>query len=632
MARRAEKADRTIADAWSKWLVQARDELLNHPRHGLLLVALDDGALELTDELAEVSFVRLDRFAAGSTEQTDALAFQVAASSLMLLRRKPVPEQPLACAPIELFVSHAKADLPVEQQGVSPGPVREILAWLAQGPVSGWYDAKRIEAGAAFPKTIRDGVAKCDAFVCVLTDNWSNREWCRRELLLAKRLGKPIVVVDALESTVTRLFSYIGNARAMRWQPNHPSTVGLAAVLEALRHAHTRLVLERHRREGDVVLGTLPEALTIRPVPPGTRCILYPDPPLPREELDELLPLSVLGADGNGIHEIELTTPLSRLTRWPRPKGADMIGLSLSGATDIRAWGASSEHLTTFADDLATLLLLAGLRLAYGGVLAHGGAALDRINYTTRLFGLVRSYSPRAAELGAARWHPIENFVPWPVHLGYGDAELAQYRTLAYLNRGPAPEGLPLAELNADDRGWFPSTSPVQQWSYAEGLSAMRQEMNQQIAARVTVAGKLEGFSGCIPGVIEEILLALGTSPGGEATAQAERRPIYLIGAFGGATRLVIEQLLPNPQREVPSHPTLLRECEQRERPFWTGASATAALRALGQQGTSALGNGLNEAENLELFFSTDVHRLVELILTGLGRCFGGCAPEPAGG
>lgn len=47
------------------------------------------------------------------------------------------------------------------------------------------------------------------------------------------------------------------------------------------------------------------------------------------------------------------------------------------------------------------------------------------------------------------------------------------------------------------------------------------------------------------------------------------------------------------------------------------------ALRALGAPGPAgALDNGLDDAENRELFHATDSHRIVERILTGLSRRF----------
>lgn len=625
MSRRARESDRPCADAWANEVVRARALLHQHERHGMLLVALDDGAFGLDGaRLGEASFIRLDV----SKDQANDLAFQVAVGSLRLLRQQRLSEGSESEAPVQIFVSHSKSDLPSASNEVVEGPVLELLAWLAKGPVASWYDATKIRSGDAFAKSIAEGIARSEAFVCVLTDHWSEREWCRRELLIAKRAGKPVVVVDALASVVPRLFSYIGNARTLRWEPSKPQAVALAVVLEALRHLHTKAVLEQHKLQGDFVLGTLPEALTLRSLPPGTTSILHPDPPLPLEELAEVSPVHVFGDDGKLANQVEVTTPLQRLASWRRPEGADLVGLSLSGATDIWAWGASPDHLAVFADDLATLLLVAGLRIGYGGVLAHGGSTTDAISYTTRLFSLVRSYSPHAQGLGASRIHPIENFSPWPIYLGYGDKDLSLYGQEAVLVEAPAPPGIDLKELNAGPKERFPFDTPAQRWAAAMGTTAMRELMNARICCRVAVAGKLDSFGGTIPGVIEEILLARGKAPNepASATTSPAKHPLFLIGAFGGATRLAIEHLRQAQVQDVPGNAVVLSEFQRRALSSWTPLTATAALRSLGQNGVAeALGNGLSDAENEELFFSTDTYRLVELVLTGLRRTF---APE----
>lgn len=617
MLRTAEPEDRVTAEAWGVEISSARDAYRDHPKHGLVMAALDDRSFGLHPSIESASYVRLDRFQ-DPDEQSDDLAFQIAVAALTLLRDRPLASEPVDKAPIQLFVSHAKVDL---GPGDSEGPVKQLLAWLAQNPVDAWYDAKKIKPGASFDEDLTKAVVKSDAFVCFLTDHWSEREWCRRELLLAKREGKPIVVVDALEGSVTRLFSYVGNARTMRWQPKEPRLVALAAMLEALRYRHAQRVLNQRRQAGDTVLGTPPEALTLRAIAQGTSTVLYPDPPLPREEVAALGPVYSVGDTDRAVQTIELTTPLQRLARWKPPAGAGVVGLSLSGATDIARWGASEEHLATFADDLVTLLLLAGLHLAYGGAMKHDGAMHDKIDYTQRLFGLVRSYSPLAVEVGATRFHPIQHFVSWPMYLAMRDEQLDLYGREANLIRGPVPVDVSQSEFAgaaADDA--------VRKWASARGVTEMRLFMNRSIHARVVLAGKLEGYGGTIPGVIEEILIARGVAPdaNGPGADLSSEIPVYLLGAFGGAARLAIEQLDSVRTREIPENAAAISEFAKRGSPYWTGEGATAALRVLAVNGPGkALGNGLTDEDNRELFYATDVHRLVELIQIGLGRRYG---------
>ena len=297
---------------------------------------------------------------------------------------KPMDEMPEI--PIRLFISHAKTDLPADPAAIAEGPVKAILATLAQLPVQGWYDGAEIPPGGRFPEEIQNGVLSSSALVAVLTDTWSSREWCRREVLEAKLAARPLVVVDALQARVIRLFPYLGNSVTLRWraaivppetaddawskcrtlwQAEDAALVIEAALLEALRYQHVYRHLLRFTGANEVALGTPPEALTLAHLPAGTTRVWYPDPPLGREELDQLQPS---GATGSG-HKIDLTTPLGELARWNRPPGIQTIAVSLSNSPDTDIYGGSPEHLATFADDILLYLLLAALRVAYGGVL-----------------------------------------------------------------------------------------------------------------------------------------------------------------------------------------------------------------------------------------------------------------------
>lgn len=648
MARRAREPDRQAAAAWGELMVSLvdRTSATNGP-HGLLPVAVDNGGLHLDPRLVERSFARLDHLAADHVVRSAELCFHVAVAALMLLQDKGLSREPRQKAPITLFISHAKADFYAQRGAKSEGPIGELLSYLAHGSVDAWFDAKHIAKGARFDEALRQAIERCDVLVCVVTDKWSEREWCRREVLMAKASGRPIVIVDALNSEIPRLFPYIGNACVFRWQPGRPQTVVLAALMEALRYRHAIVVLTERKRAGDYVLGIQPEALTLLQLPAGTQRVIYPDPPLPLEEFEALSPLHLI--DGTTalatlpvsaslqqiLRPLELSTPLTEVARFARPPQLDVIGLSLSGATDIDAWGASSEHLATLADELAMMLLFAGLRLCFSGALDHGGAHNDEINFTTRLFRLVRSYSPMAKTLGASRFHPLIHAVPWPVYKRYGDQDWALYGQEAILQEGPAPNlDVSDAALGTDATGYFPRETALQKWAYARGMTALRQQLGQTLSARVALAGKLVGYTGLLPGVLEEILLArVGVRP----------IPLYLIGAFGGATRYAIDLLewapdKPCPRVETgtawvkqhdPDYSLLCDEYRRHGDEVTSPEEVAKTLQALGQLGPAkALDNGLDDDENDELFFTTDSYRIVELILTGLRRRFDTPAPS----
>ena len=129
----------------------------------------------------------------------------VARRLVHLLIRRLRPHNDNEDAPaLTIFVSHTKLDL--EQE---PRVVKALLSHLtATQPEKTWFDSGDISAGSRFAKEIERGVTDA-ALLAVLTDSYSSRSWCRREVLLAKRFERPVVVVDALQNREVRSFPYV---------------------------------------------------------------------------------------------------------------------------------------------------------------------------------------------------------------------------------------------------------------------------------------------------------------------------------------------------------------------------------------------------------------------------------------
>lgn len=612
MARRVRASDRPVAEAWAKLatdLVTAHGPGTMSP-HRVVPVALDAAALQLTPQLNTTSFVRLDVRKGAARDRH--LTLHVAVPALRALHDLPPPADQavdrVPHIPVRLFISHAKGDLPRDPAALAEGPVKAILAALAEVPVDGWYDARNIPAGGRFDEEIKRGVLTSSALVAVLTDSWSTREWCRREVLEAKVAGRPMVVVDALEGRVIRLFPYLGNAPTLRWRAaiaSPDATAGgteadwtrqrrlweaedaalviEAALLEALRYRHDHERLLGRLGAHEVALGTPPEALTLAHLPAGTTRVWYPDPPLGREELERLQPV----ADAQPSGRLELTTPLSELARWERPAGVQTVAVSLSGAPDSERYGGSAEHLAIFADDIVLYLLLAGLRVAYGGVLGHdalrdGAVEGDGVNYVERLLAMARSYSPLVTEIAAAPPKPIQNWVAWPIHCRYGDDEYRTYGQEAELESLAAPPDLEVGRdaLKPAANGFFAPDTPARRYAWARSLTFMRESMREATSARILLGGKLTNYQGLWPGVFEEGVIALRT-----------RQPLYPLGVFGGAARLLID-LLQGVDREemtaawfaanMPHREELVAEYRRHGRAVETPEALAAELKRAG--------------------------------------------------
>ena len=515
-------------------------------------------------------------------------------------------------APVSLFLSHAKRDIADDRSD----PVYQTLHSLADLPVERWFDSAKIGAGDAFSEAIESGIRDATIIVAFHTDYFDSRPWCRREVLLAKRLGAHLLVVSALDDEVPRQFPYLGNVPVVHWRDEDPATnarrVIDRAVLEAFRLTYNRKVLEGLAEPEDYVLASAPEALTLAVTPQEldekARSFLYPDPPLERDELAILKTLRPTDS---------FETPLSRMvSRMPDLNNLP-VAVSVSTSGNLREMGMDDAHLRTLTDEIHLHLLLAGVSLIYGGALNADPS--DPENFTTRLFELARGYSPLAASLDK-EIKPILNLPPWPLHEAYTDNDLALFGDIADLERGPAPD-LPweISEVFPETcEGWrFTANTPKQRYAWARGLASTRRRISDLAAASVIIGGKLTGFAGVVPGVIEEAYVALLSG-----------KPLFLVGTFGGASGAVIDQMFGDGAQIFEDGSLGFPNLEEVQELFNKHGGTYLRLTEMGkvfsdkgEQGPSAaLNNGLTDTENGELFTSSDARHIGELILTGLSR------------
>jgi hypothetical protein len=218
--------------------------------------------------------------------------------------REPAAARGGSAAPVRLFLSHSKSD------GVDR--TKELKTHIESSSVfKTFFDANEIAPGHLFYREIEASLADPRAMLlAVLTDSYSTRPWCRREVLIAKRLGRPVVMVHAVRSGEPRCFPYLGNVPSVRvdrlnepWDRFICEQVLRLALREVLRQWYLRLHLEDLVRglslpPGSFTLPRPPELLACLYAPvrseaakPGRRLGLYPDPPLGDEELEVLAEL-----------------------------------------------------------------------------------------------------------------------------------------------------------------------------------------------------------------------------------------------------------------------------------------------------------------------------------------------------
>lgn len=581
---------------WADYAVKLRQLCDASPNHRFLPVSLSKFAWPIDTRLNDLSFLRA--FAEPDELQRKKL---VARRMLhLLIRRLRSHSTDEDAPPATIFLSHAKVDV-----GKQPGVVNSLLEYLkANQPEKTWFDSGDIASGSQFAKAIENGVAD-SALLAVVTDAYSSRSWCRREVLFAKRHQRPFVIVDALQEREIRRFPYAGNAPVLRWRDD-PRDVVDALLRETLRHAFAEEMLRKRARPGDDILPSGPELVTVVHRD-KTKPVLYPDPPLGTEEL------AVLSLAG-----VTVETPLERHAKAHDLRAQQLlVALSISEAEDLPRFGLRRPHLDDVLLEISRYLLVAGVRLAYGGHLGSTG-------YTVRLADLL--YDPIIEQLrgespsGAARPAELVSYLAWPT--AGTAADIARLGAMVEVRRCARPADL---DENVDPAfvaappTEIPLDSAMHRFGWARGLTSMRERQTGEVAARVVVGGRLgpagDGYRGRMPGVLEETLVAIRA-----------RRPLYLVGAFGGCARLVFDALegrsrpeLQWDHQRVAPYSEELRTVYQQRGQAWDEYDAIAA--ELKASGIAGLRNGLTEDENRELASTRSAERIVELVLRGIQQC-----------
>ena len=281
------------------------------------------------------------------------------------------------------------------------------------------------------------------------------------------------------------------------------------------------------------------------------------------------------------------------------PLAGRVLGISISESPDLAALGFSETHFRDALIEFARYMLAAGATIAYGGDLRDGG-------FTHTLFDLVSTYKG-AGGAGANR---IRNYLAWPIHLKLTVEQRAELKTSAEIIALPPPE-VP----GIDPAKYLPPSDAASTYVWLLSLTRMRERIAMDNDAQILMGGRLIGYKGKYPGLVEE---AYETMKAG--------KPLFLIGAFGGCTGAVIEALRGN-------RPPGLTQKEQCANDSYRDVLAYYNEHApanedridyekltdfFNQRGIDGLHNGLSPEENERLFTTAHIPEIIALVLRGL--------------
>ncbi|WP_180699908.1 toll/interleukin-1 receptor domain-containing protein [Pseudomonas crudilactis] len=188
---------------------------------------------------------------------------------------------------VQIFLSHSKHDDKGEEIAYK---IRDRLH--AGNGLAGFFDVHDIPAGLKFNKVLLQQV-RVSAMVAIHTDSYSSREWCRREIIEAKRWSVPLVVANSLNDLDERGFPYMGNVPVVRLDPNENRidfVIGrlLDEVLKDFLWRCQLMLLQDPAINNIFFVPRPPELISLAILPPEIETpnpiIVYPDPPLSKEE------------------------------------------------------------------------------------------------------------------------------------------------------------------------------------------------------------------------------------------------------------------------------------------------------------------------------------------------------------
>lgn len=282
-----------------------------------------------------------------------------------------------------------------------------------------------------------------------------------------------------------------------------------------------------------------------------------------------------------------------------KPLSRRVLGISISESADLERLGFSELHFRDMLTEFARYMLAAGATIAYGGDLREGG-------FTHTLFDLVSTYKGA----GGSRANRIRNYLAWPIHLKLTVAQRAELKSAAEIIALPAPD---VPGLDADT--FLAPVDAQSTYAWCLSLTRMRERLARDNDAQILMGGRLIGYKGKYPGLVEE---AYETMKAG--------KPLFLIGAYGGCTAAVIEAVRGN-------RPAGLTEKQQfetdayREVYDYFNRHAPAAEERIDYEklvgffsakGSDGLHNGLSAAENERLFTTPHIPEIISLVLQGL--------------
>jgi len=389
---------------------------------------------------------------------------------------------------LRVFISYARAD--------TLEVARDIKDFIDSDlKLNNFFDAVSIYNSQKWSKRIKKAIKKSHLFLYILSDSYGNTIWTKRELIFARRGKRVIAGVLAIKDSVDiPIFS--SNTKLFRLYKENSTQANTREVINFLLKETLSYVL------GDKKGINLPRKPDFFDIYHFKSPIIYPEPPLMKVEEDIL----------RGVKKgVEIYTPLTRDIKKIDKK----IAISISESLDLNSTSLRDAHLKLFMIELARYLIVSNATLIYGGDLGYKREP----NFTLILAETFRAYNKVRAKR-----KKLINYATKPfsknidLDLKNSNIDVIDFRD------SKGSKDCKFSDLDI----------------ISSNLTKMREQITKEMDIKVALGGKLYGFSGFYPGVLEEIYLALKSN-----------KEVILIYGFGGVVDRVVELLKRGKSKEL---------------------------------------------------------------------------------
>lgn len=484
---------------------------------------------------------------------------------------------------VQLFISHAKKDCECKAK-----QLRDYLN--SNTKLNTFFDANDILDANDFEKQLKSNVEK-SLLVVLQSDAYSEREWCRKEVIIAKRNNVPTIVVDCINKGSKRLFPYLGNCPMVQYSGNWSEMI-VCLLKSALNQAYQNLLLTKLKEDDNsinCIISHMPELFSFVGLKNDEpQKVIYPEPPLGNEEKEVL-------RDCNS--KIVFVTPTEAKANVISSLAGKSIAFSISESDDMYKSGCSNSMYKDIVLELSRYVLKAGAQLVYGGDLRKDGF--------TEIFEDF-SYQYGQQEKSDVKVEYFTNYFAWPIHLNITKSIEAEFRhKRVKCVRVEAPGGF------VDKDKFLAPVGNENLCIWSQSLTKMRKEMEDNTDARIFIGGRLSGFKGKMAGIVEEFLISAQSG-----------KPLYLIGGFGGATNAIVEVIEGKSvdiKAKAEQNDSYRRFVEYYNANNDDKIDYENIYQTISQY---SFDNGLTNEENSRLCHATNILEIVSLVLKGLSNKF----------